>query len=271
MRKLLFTLVISVFCCLSARAQVDVASLQARIDSLVAENQTLKMENAKLRQELDAFKNGERQVCPEDELDVTIAEGTLNASQEDTAFFYPQNAQFPTQDVAPMETALAPTGDGDDSANDALRQLKASTDDATGITTYEYSKGLFSDGNQCAIYLTQRGADVDVHLNVVYTDNHPLSFSAVSLSFDGSTIDVPFTSDDKSRKTSGSPKSKKYREELDVKVDAATVAFLKRMTAASKAELRLTGNTTVKRQLSKRELRSFNIVLSAYDQLVSGQ
>lgn len=271
MRRLLSVILIFALCTLSALAQDDIATLRARIDSLAAENQTLKTENMKLGHELDSFKTGERQVCPEGKLDVTIAEGALNASYEDSAFLYPQYPQSVTPDAATMETSKTDTGDDDASADDALSQLKASTDDDTGITTYHYSKGILSDGNECSIYLTQCGSDVDVHLNVIYTDSHPLSFHAVSLSYEGNTIDVPFTSNDKSRKTSGSSKSKKYRYELDVKVDAPIVAFLRRMTTASKAELRLTGNATVKRQLSKRELRAFNLVLSAYDQLLSAR
>lgn len=255
MKRIIFTVAIATVC-LCAKAQQDVSALQARIDSLTAANEKLEAENQKLKTLHDGNStDGERQVCPDDVQDIAITGATVNASHEDSAFAYRQEPQPATPNAT---------------AESALSQLKKTTDDKTGITTYEYSKGIFSDGNQCTIYLTQQDTSVSVRINIIYTDSHPLSFSEVWLSYDGNTIAVPFTNDNKSRKTSGSPKAKKYREELDVAVDAATVAFIKHMKAGTKAELRLKGKSTVMRRLTKGELRAINIVLDAYDELIAG-
>lgn len=270
---------------LCSNAQHDPAALQARIDSLALETQTLKTENEKLRNELNAFMASERQVCPEDNADTATTGETVNASREDSVFSLPPDTAAPTVNAWPATTDAAgrntkeEAGKGDATADDdggtgdgdALQQLKKTTDNATGVTRYEYSKGIFSDGNQCSLYLTQRGFRVDVHINIVHTDDHPISFDSVSLSYDGNSVAVPFTSGDKNRKTSGSPKARKYREELDVMIDTTTVAFIRQMANASKAELLLDGRSTAKRQLSKRELRAFGIVLAAYDQITAGK
>lgn len=270
---------------LPSGAQEDSGAMQARMDSLTRENAALRAENARLRAALEAAitagsptgtmresssTDGTNEASA-DTLHKASAGGTRETSKTaatppPAAVATPVLTEEPTAATLPSDNKAA-------TSNDALAQMKKTTDAATGVTTYRYSHGMLSDGNLFTTYLTERSGDVTVHINIVYTDSRPIAFDAVYLSYDGNTLPIPFTADDKTRTTTGSPKTRRYREEVDVPSDDDTTAFLKAMTGATETTLRLEGQSTDQRPLTKRERRALAAVLAAYDQLTrsSGQ
>lgn len=152
----------------------------------------------------------------------------------------------------------------------AVKKLKSSYDDVSGITWY-YNPYFthYNNSNHVSIYMGKRESGTPwLRLVMSYYGDNWIFFENAYLSYDGSTMEIPFNRyDDKKTDNSGGS----VWEWIDVPVDNSILSFLKQLVEGKTAKMRLSGKYTHTKSLSTSEINGIKDVLLAYDVLIKGE
>jgi hypothetical protein len=148
----------------------------------------------------------------------------------------------------------------------AVNKLKKDFDDVSGITWYYNPYFVhYNNSTHVSVYIGKKSTSAPwLRLKMSYYGNNWIFFENAYLSYDGTTISIPF---DKYQEK----KTDHYTdcwEWIDVSVSDTLLSFLQQMIKGKVVKSRFDGKYTSTHILTKQEIKGIEDVLLAYDVLL---